>query len=102
MRRFGLIGSIVAIGLPIVLEALGVLPASYQFAEGKLSLVPQMTELPEGLTVAMIGVGSAAVAAVPATFVSWLRSELSRSQEREMLRDWKIRQLRDDLVRSSG
>ncbi len=100
MRRFGLVGSVVAIGLPIVLEALGVLPASYQFEEGKLSLVPQMTELPEGLTVAMIGVGSAAVAAVPATFVSWLRSELSRSQEREMLRDWKIRQLRDDLVRA--
>lgn len=62
-------------------------------------IVPQMTELPWAWTIAFLGIASVANAIVPALFVARLRHELSLSQERELLQDWKLRRMRDDFLR---
>jgi serine/threonine-protein kinase len=102
LRKFALLTSMLAVAVPLVLEMAGVIPPSYSFANGRFEVLPQMTDLPRVPVLAFLGVASIATAFVPALFVARLRGELAQAQEREMMQDWKLRRMRDDLLRAKS
>jgi serine/threonine protein kinase len=100
MRRFGLATAASAIAIPIGLELLGVVPASYALDGNHFQILPQLTAFPPTLTPVFLCVASVATSIIPALFVARLRAELSQSQERELMQDWKLRRMRDDILRA--
>jgi serine/threonine-protein kinase len=96
LRRFALCASVLAVTLPLLLEIAGVVPRSYAF--DPFTIVPQAVAFPRVPTLAFLGCASALVAILPALFISRLRGELARTQEREMLQTWKLRRMRDDIL----
>ena len=101
MRTVGTTAGAVTIVAPLALELLGILPSSYLFEGGKLVTLPQLNELPELPTYAFLAVANLGAALAPALFVSRLRAELERSQERELVRAWRFRRLPEELIRAS-
>ncbi len=101
MRWLGTTAGAFAIVAPLGLELLGLLPGSYLFEDGRLIVVPQMNELPEVATYGFLAVANVAAALAPALFVSRLRAELERAQERELVRAWRFRRLPEELIRAS-
>jgi eukaryotic-like serine/threonine-protein kinase len=101
LRRFALITSSLVVAVPLVLELAGVLPPSYSFQNGRFEILPQMTDLPHTPVMVFLGVASIATALLPALFVERMRVDLSRSQERELMQNWKLRRMRDDLLRAN-
>jgi hypothetical protein len=101
MRRFCLVTSAAGIAIPIIAELTGLVPPSYTFANGRFEVLSQMTAFPPTLTPIFLTVASVAISIVPALFVARLRSELSKSQERDLMQDWKLRRMRDDILRAS-
>jgi serine/threonine-protein kinase len=101
MRRLSLIAGLLAIVAPLALELAGVVPSSYAFEGGTLIALPQMTELPELGTFAFVALANLGIAIFPSIFVSRLRAELTRAQERELLQAWQFRRLPDELMRAS-
>ena len=102
MRVFCLVAAASSIALPVVLEVAGVLPASLAFTGEGLLVLPQMTALPEAATLVFVVLANAGVAIVPAVFVARLRSDLTRSQERQILHTWHFRRLGEDLLEPSS
>ncbi len=100
MRRFGLATAAVALVIPVGLELLGVVPPSYVLDGNNIVVLSQLSAFPPTLTLAFLCVASLAISVVPALFVARLRAELSHSQERELLQDWKLRRMRDDILRA--
>jgi hypothetical protein len=101
MRRFSLISGVLIMLAPLGLELAGVVPSSYVFEDGKLIVLPQMTELPEVATYAYAALANVGAGLAPALFVARLRSELTSAQRRELLRAWQLRRLPDELMRAS-
>jgi hypothetical protein len=99
IRIASLVAAIVGMVVPVVLEAAGVLPASYSFTEG-FEIVPQLVEFPEARTIAFLTLASVAIMVVPAIFVGRLRAALLDSERRELLQTWRIRQLGESLLRA--
>ena len=102
LRRMGLVGSVCAIVLPVLLELSGVLPASYAFEHGTLVVLPQLTELPRVATLVFLGLTNVAIAVVPSLYVAQLRNELAETQRREQLQGWNFRRLGRDLIAAKG
>jgi serine/threonine-protein kinase len=102
MRRFGLVAGTLTILAPLGLELAGILPSSYVFESGRMSVVPQLNELPQLMTFVFLGTANLAVAVVPAIFVARLRAELNRTQERELLQAWQFQRLPAELIRAGG
>ena len=70
LRRFGLAASALLIVAPLGLELAGIVPSSYAFEDGKLIVLPQMTELPRLGTYVFVALGNIGSALVPALFVA--------------------------------
>jgi hypothetical protein len=102
MRRFGLGTAASAIVIPIGLELLGLVPPSYALDGNRFEILPQLTAFPPTLTIAFLCIASVVTSILPAIFIARLRSELSQSQERELLQDWKLRRMRDDILRAKS
>jgi serine/threonine-protein kinase len=101
VRRFSLALGMLLLVAPVVLELAGVVPSSYAFEDGKLIVLPQMTELPRLGTFGFVTLANLGLAALPAIVVARLRSELSRAQERELLQAWQFRRLASELMQAS-
>jgi hypothetical protein len=99
IRRFGLVAGTIAILLPVGLEFAGILPSSYAFTGDRIEILPQLVELPRGLTVGFLAIAGAAAAIAPGMFVSRLRAELTESQRRELLQTYHLRRLGENIVR---
>ena len=101
VRRFSLVAGLLLLLAPLGLELAGVLPSSYVFEGGKLIILPQMLELPPIGTFAFVSFANVVSVVVPSVFVSRLRSELTRAQERELLHAWQFRRLATELMHAS-
>ena len=98
VRLTSLVGAALCVALPVGLELLGVLPPSLAFTADGLLVLPQMTDLPAGPTLAFAVLANAGVTVLPAVFVAGLRNDLTRSQERQILHTWHFRRLGEDLL----
>jgi len=101
MRLFSLIAAAVSIALPLLLEIIGVLPASYSFSEQGLLVMPQMIDLPQGVMLPFMLVASLAIGILPALMVARLRHELTTIERKHLTQMWHFRRLGDDLIRAA-
>ncbi len=88
-----MIGGVVAMVAPLLLEVIGVLPASYAFEGGVWTILPQTVELPRFGTLALLGCANAAMIIVPAMFIAQLRGDLTAVQARQLTQAWQFKQL---------
>ncbi|MDB4960630.1 MAG: hypothetical protein JWP01_629 [Myxococcales bacterium] len=102
LRVAGLVLGMSAMMLPWLLEMLGLLTSSYGYASGNWFVMPQLTNLPEWFVVGFLGGSNLLIAVLPALFVGRLRGELTKIQQRELVRSWQLRRLGDDLMRAAA
>lgn len=97
-RRVGLVAGMIAMVLPVVLEAIGLLPPSYSFVGGRMLVEPQVVALPESGTIGLLAIANVAMLIVPCLFIAKLRGDLSIAQTRQLVQTWQFRRLGDELV----
>ncbi|MBI4953344.1 MAG: serine/threonine protein kinase [Myxococcales bacterium] len=95
-RHVGAWVACLSVGVPTLLEWAGVLPASYAFGDGRMSIVPQMHELPALPTEVLLLVASIATIATACVFVGRIRRALSEAQLRLQLNAWHLARLLPD------
>jgi serine/threonine-protein kinase len=98
MRVFVLVCGAIALTLPMALELLGVVPASYAFEGGRMAVLPQMHELPRGPTLGFLFVANAAMVVMPAIYVGQLRAQLAAAQQQQLVQAWHFRRLPLELA----
>jgi hypothetical protein len=101
-RVVGLAACVATMIVPLVLELVGILPTSYEFAGGRMSVLPQLHELPRELSIVFLVIASIGIAIVPAVYVARLRADLAAAQQRQLVQTWHFRRLGDDLIRASS
>jgi hypothetical protein len=98
IRRIALAIGTATMILPVLLEAIGVLPSSYGFGPNGVTIHPQMVELtPLGTTAILLG-GSLAMMLVPCVFIARLRSSLTDAQRKQLVAAAHFKRLNADLV----
>lgn len=81
------------VALPPILELLELVPSSYRFASGAMTILPGPIELPMVPTVVLLTAGSVAAVVTSSLAISGVRDTLSRTEEKLSLHSWHIRQL---------
>jgi len=84
---------VAVIFVPLALQLLGVLPPSYDFADGTLRILPGMTDLPPTPTLLLLAVANAIVVAGSIIFVWRLRGTHRDAERRLALQAWQLSQL---------
>jgi hypothetical protein len=92
-RRTGVFAGVLAMTLPLVLELIGVLPASYAFEAGRWIVRPQLLELPGLWTPVFCGLTNLAMIVIPCLFIARLRGDLSTIQAEQMVQAWQFKRL---------
>jgi serine/threonine-protein kinase len=90
--------TIVALGVggflaPLILEQTGVLPASYVTRSDALCIVPQMTSLPLGPSIACLAAMATLTIVAAVLSVGRLRDALNNAERRLHLQAWQLQQL---------
>ncbi|MBS1148927.1 MAG: Serine/threonine protein kinase PrkC, regulator of stationary phase [Myxococcaceae bacterium] len=93
VRPLAALSGVVAVLAPVGLEALGVLPRSFAFADGHLELLPRMTALAPGPTLVLLLAGSVALVVTPAVLVGRLRDSLEAAEKKLFLQAWHLNAL---------
>jgi len=93
IRRAVWVMGMIAMLAPVLLELVGVLPSSYEFTGGTMTIRPQLHELPRtGSYVLLLGASLASLI-VPSLFVARLRQALTEAQLRLHLQAWHLKRL---------
>jgi len=87
---------VAVIFVPLALQLAGVLPPSYDFADGTLRILPGMTDLPRTPTLLLLGVSHMIVVAGSILFVWRLRCSHRDVERRLALHAWQLAQLVPD------
>jgi serine/threonine-protein kinase len=98
LRMAGALAAAIAIVIPVILEWMGVLPASYVFEAGTWRIVPQLVELPRLGTNVFVTAAHLGIIVVPCLFIARLRVELSRAQTQLAVQAWHWKQLGGQLI----
>lgn len=77
----------------VALELTGVLPASYVFHDGALTILPQMVSLDKGPSVALLCGMSVLLIVTPAMALWNLHRKITTDERRILLQAWHLRQL---------
>ena len=92
----------IALVTPLLLEVVGVLPASYVFADGRMQIVPQLHELPEHGSMVMLAVAYVASLLVPGIFIGRMRVALTAAQEELHKKEWHYKRLGGELISTAA
>ncbi|MFO0550430.1 MAG: serine/threonine-protein kinase [Polyangiaceae bacterium] len=82
-----------AIGVPLVLEVLGVVPPSMHFTDAGLLLLPRAAFFREAVALPALFAVSALGVTLPTLLASRLRAALRRAEEQLALQNWHLSQL---------
>jgi hypothetical protein len=85
--------ALLVLTVPVCLQAMGWLRASYQFGDGTLRILPWALSLPEGLTIALMFTCSAVAMLAAALFAIRLQRTLFALVERTELNAWQLEQM---------
>ncbi|MBX3156735.1 MAG: serine/threonine protein kinase [Deltaproteobacteria bacterium] len=88
-----IVGCLAVIFVPVALQLAGVIPASYEFADGRISIVPMMTELPALPTMILLVASHAITLTVALLFVARLRRSYVEAESALRLQAWHLGQL---------
>ena len=83
-RYLSMVLGVLALAAPIVLEALGVVPASWVFTEAGITILPRVIRFPGVPTMALLGAASVGTVLFPALLVGAERDARAKA-ERELL-----------------
>ncbi|MBI2897471.1 MAG: protein kinase [Deltaproteobacteria bacterium] len=100
LQRAALFFGCLAMLAPLVLECAGILPPSYSFAGGAMTIRAQANSFAPGPTLAFLTLANLGVVVGPALFVSRVGRALARAERRLHLHAWHLRQLVPDVKRS--
>jgi serine/threonine-protein kinase len=78
---------------PMMLELAGVLPSSYVYDHGRMVILPQLIELGQGGSIAVLLGASVLSLVAPAVFVGQVRDRLNQAERRLLLQAWHFRRL---------
>lgn len=93
LRRPAIVLGTAVILVPLLLELLGVVPRSYRFDAEGMHLIPRVTELPAGPTLAFLTLASLTTIMVPVVLVLRTQRFLRELEERTFLHAWNLRNL---------
>jgi len=82
-----------AILVPLALELLGVVPSSFAFADGRLTITSRVAELAFTPTVVLLTTLSVALAVIPSLIVARAHDAAEEAKERLAAHLWHLRQL---------
>jgi serine/threonine-protein kinase len=98
-RQFiGLVG-VLAMLVPAALELLHIVPPSYAFANGSVTILPRMTDLAPHQTMLVMLVTSIALVITPAFVAGRMHDALAEAERRLFLHAWQLRQLVPEQAR---
>jgi tRNA A-37 threonylcarbamoyl transferase component Bud32 len=92
-RPFYLVAAAAAVLLPMLGEALGVLPDSYRFIDGTISIAPQLTELPRLAALVFLITATITAVVVPPLLLARTRDGLRAAERRLAVHAWQMEQL---------
>jgi len=87
------VSACLAVLVPFALELAGVMPQSYRFDAGGLSLLPHIAEFPELPTTVLLIFASLFVVLIPSTLVGRAVEELRRAEVRQVTQTQRLRSL---------
>jgi serine/threonine-protein kinase len=93
IRAGALIASCLSLVVPAALEWVHVLPASYSFHHGMMSVIPQMHGLAMVPATVFLCSGSVALVLTSLLFVGRIREALVRAERRVQLQTWQLSKL---------
>lgn len=82
-----------AVVIPLLLEVTGVWPASYEFTEAGMRVVPHLASLPTIPTLLLLGLASVTTIVLPALLMREARDSVEESREQLAMQAWQLRQL---------
>jgi hypothetical protein len=91
-RRIFLV-SAAAVFVPLLLETARVLPLPYDFRDGTIVVLPQLTNLPAVPTIAFLVTITVAILLAAAVFVTYVTDSLIDANRRTAYQSWQLRQL---------
>ncbi len=100
--RHAVVLGALSIILPFGLQIAGVMPASYEFTDGKLMVLPRITNFPPAGTLAFLLLASVGLIVAPAIIASRVRASLARAEERLFMQSWMLKHLVPDQARSAA
>ena len=92
-----MVGSVM---VPFALQLAGVLPASYRFDHGEVTLLPGMTELPRVPTIVFLIVTHTVMICAALMFVRALRKTAMDAERRLQTQAWQLAQIVPDDARA--
>ncbi len=93
---------LLAVCAPPVLQMARVLPPSYSFHDGAMTVLPRMTSLPPLLTPAFLILVSAGLVLVPTLMIRRVRAKMEELDARLFMHGWNLRQLVPDAARRAA
>jgi eukaryotic-like serine/threonine-protein kinase len=91
-----------ALVMPIVLEAVGVLPPSFQFVNGALMILPRMVDLSAGPTFCLLVVSTLITTVIPAFAIAFVRDIVINRRRELAIQAWHLKQLVPEAVAEGG
>ncbi len=94
LRRIAYVAiAAMAVVVPLLLEAAGVWPPSYEFTDAGMLVVPHLASRPLGPTLGLLVVASVTTVVLPALLMREARDSVEESREQLAVQAWKLRQL---------
>ncbi len=84
---------------PLVLELIGVIPHSYIFENGKMTILPQGLALPETPTLCALTLGTIFLIVAPSVIMGRVQMALRAAETRSAMQTWHLRHLLPDEAR---
>ncbi|MDB4953051.1 MAG: Serine/threonine protein kinase PrkC, regulator of stationary phase [Myxococcales bacterium] len=97
-----IVGALAVVLVPAILQLTGVIPPSYVFGNGRIEILPMMTELPATPTAVLLLVTHAVVIASSLAFVWRLRRAYGDAERALRLQTWQLSQLVPEDARPSA
>ncbi|APR84534.1 Serine/threonine protein kinase PrkC, regulator of stationary phase [Minicystis rosea] len=94
--------SAIALLASVAADLFGLVPSSYAFHDGAMTILPRGVTLAEGPTLAALLVGSTFMVIIPGLMMSRMMVALRRAEERTFLQAWHLKQLLPDEARAKG
>ena len=92
-RTFAVVAGVLTILVPFLLDALGLIPSSYVFEEGRLSITPIMIEFhPAKLKVYLL-LAAVGLVLLPGFVLGRYRVALEKTEEEAFLSAWNVRHI---------
>jgi serine/threonine-protein kinase len=101
-RGYVMAAGALAFAVPLVLELVGALSPTFQFAHGELRVLPVALELPEVPTLVLIATATLAGMVLGVFILGYMRDRLQDAERRLYLHSWHLRELLPEEVATSS